>query len=228
MPRLVVDDSRFERLFASDGDFADKIGNRVMPEFLTLTDNASLREVNGKPLLAGYQVDEDGVKSRPFTIVEKGYLKGLLRTRGLIPNTTESTGSRRGPGPTPSNLLLTSDKALPADQLKARFLEMLKQRGKEYGIVVRRLGNMLISAQVAGRGNTIIITNRGAGAIDLEPVNEAYKLYADGHEELVRNLTVNGLTIGNFKDIVAVSDTATVTRSRSASNASPRRTRCRS
>ncbi len=210
MPRIVVDDSRFERLFASDGDFADKIGNRVLPDFLSLIDNASLRDLAGRPLMGGYQVDEDGVKSRPFTIIDKGYLKGLLRTRALIPNTAESTASRRGPGPTPSNLLLTSDKGLAPEQLKARFLEVLKQRGKEYGMVVRRINNAMIGAQTVGRGNTILITNRGNGAIDMEPVIEAYKLYADGREELVRNVTINGLTIAAFKDIVAVSDAPTV------------------
>jgi hypothetical protein len=206
VPRLVVDDARFERVFASDeGTFADKIGNRVMPEFLSLTDNPGIRELNGKALMGSYQVDEDGVKSRAFTIVDKGYMKGLLRTRALIPNTTESTASRRGPGPTPSNLVLTSEKGLSAEQLKARLIEMIKQRGKEYGIAVRRVANAQIASTV-GRGNTIIITNRGAGSVDLEPIIEAYKVFPDGHEELVRNLTVNGMTLANFKDIVAASD----------------------
>src|SRR5450432_2540168 len=50
VPRLVVDDSRFANIFASDdGTFADKIGGKVLPEFLSLTNNPALREFQGKP-----------------------------------------------------------------------------------------------------------------------------------------------------------------------------------
>ncbi len=35
-------------------------------------------------------------------------------------------------------------------------------------------------------------------------------LFPDGREELVRNLEINSLTLGAFKDIVAVSDNAGV------------------
>jgi hypothetical protein len=51
---------------------------------------------------------------------------------------------------------------------------------------------------------------RGSGAVDVEPAIEAYKVFLDGHEELVRNLNINGLTLGNFKDIAAISDSPIV------------------
>ena len=41
----------------------------------------------------------------------------------------------------------------------------------------------------------------------IEPVVEAYKVFADGHEELVRNLQVAGMSIGNFRDILAAGGT---------------------
>jgi hypothetical protein len=50
----------------------------------------------------------------------------------------------------------------------------------------------------------------GPGSIEVEPLIEAYKVFADGREEPVRNLTINGLTLGAFKDIVAVSDAPAV------------------
>jgi predicted Zn-dependent protease len=210
VPRLVVDDSRFEKMFASDdGTFADKIGGKVLPDFLSLTDNPAAREFGGKPLFGSYQVDEEGVKARPTQIVDKGICVTMLRSRALIPNTTASTGNRRTMGAMPSNLLFTAEKSLTADQLKAELLRLVKLRNREYGILVRRLNNPSV-ALASNRGRTIIITSRGAGAVDVEPAIEAYKVYPDGREELVRNLNINGLTLGSFKDIVAVSDTSNV------------------
>jgi predicted Zn-dependent protease len=210
VPRLVVDDSRFEKVFASDdGTFADKIGGKVLPEFLSLTDNPAAREFQGKPLFGSYQVDEEGVKARPTLLVDKGICTTMLRSRALIPNTTTSTGNRRTMGAMPSNLLFTAEKSMTGDQLKAELLRLVKLRNKEYGILVRRLGNSMLT-QVSNRGRTIIYTSRGSGAVDVEPAIEAYKIYPDGREELVRNLNINGLTLANFKDIVAVSDTLNV------------------
>ena len=40
----------------------------------------------------------------------------------------------------------------------------------------------------------------------IEPVIEAYKVYANGREELIRNLQVAGMSIGSFRDILAAGD----------------------
>lgn len=209
VPRVVVDDLRFERLFNANGGFADKIGARVLPDFMSVADEPAARERQGIPLFGGYPVDDDGVKSGRTLLVDKGILKTLLHSRALIPDTTQSSGNRRGTGVKPSNLLFTADKGLPPDQLKAELVRRAQQRGKDYGIVVRRMGNQMLTITL-GRTRTIIATGgSGPGSIDVQPLVEAYKVFPDGHEELVRNLTVNGLTLGAFKDILAVSDTPT-------------------
>jgi predicted Zn-dependent protease len=207
VPRVVVDDLRFESAYNSDGGLAGKIGARILPDFLSITDNPATREFQGKPLYSGYQVDDEGVKAGPTVLVEKGVLKTLLHTRALIAGTTQSTASRRGPFPSPSNLIIAADKAMKEDQLKAELIRLVKQRGKEYGIVVRRMGNQSLAASL-NRSVIIIFSGGNApGSISVEPLIEAYKVFPDGHEELARNVTINGLTLGSFKDIVAVSDT---------------------
>jgi TldD protein len=204
-PRVVVDDVRFEGIFgANRGTLSDKVGGRVLPEFLSLKDDPTAGEFGGKPLLGGYQVDEDGVKARPTAVVENGVLKTLLHTRGLIVGTTTSTASKRGSGPAPANLVLTSEKTMPADQLKAELIRLVKQRGKEYGVLVRRMANPMM-APTLGRSRTVIITN-GADGLNLEPLTIAYKVYPDGREELARNLRIQGMQLASFKEILAVSD----------------------
>ncbi len=208
-PRVVMEDSRMSMAFNSDGGLAERIGSRVLPDFLTITDNPAAKDYQGKPLFGGYQVDEDGVKAGSTTVIEQGVLKTLLHSRALIPGVTRSSASRRGPGAMPSNLFVTASKAMTADQLKAEMLRIVKQRNKEYGIVVRRMGDQML-AQSMMRSRIIIMTSNTPSSIEVEPLIEAYKVFPDGHEELVRNLTVNGLTMGSFKDIVAVSDTPSV------------------
>ena len=102
------------------------------------------------------------MKARPTTIVDKGFAKALLHTRALIPNTTASSGNRRGASAMPTNVLLTSEKSVSSDQLKAQLIQIVKARGKEYGILVRKTGNFFYSASI-GRPSTIIITRGGAG-----------------------------------------------------------------
>jgi hypothetical protein len=114
-PRTVVDDIRFEGMFSANAGLNDKIGSRVLLDSVSLKDAPSAREFHCQPLFGNYQVDDDGVKAGETEVVEKGILKTLLHTRGLIPNTTHSTASHRGFGASPSNLLFTVDKPMTAD-----------------------------------------------------------------------------------------------------------------
>jgi hypothetical protein len=62
-----------------------------------------------------------------------------------------------------------------------------------------------------GRGRVITSSTSGAPAsLQVEPALEAYKVYPDGREELVRNLNINGLTLDTFKSVVAVGEPSTV------------------
>ena len=155
-------------------------------------------------------MDDDGVMPHPTVLVDKGILKTLVHSRALIPGTTRSSGNRRGNGPMPSNLLISSDKSKTNEELRAELLRMAKQRGNDFGIVVRRMGNGMVQSPL-NRSRVVFMTRgNGPGNIEVELLIEAYKLFPDGHEELVRNMSLNSLTFGSFKDIVAVSDAASV------------------
>jgi hypothetical protein len=151
-------------------------------------------------------VDDEGVKAASHTVVQNGILKTLLHSRALLPGTTQSTASKRGMFPSPSNLLLSASKTMTAAELKADLIRRVKDRGADFGIQVRRVGNPSLS--MALNRSVIIIgsSSGGPGSLPIEPVIEAYKVFPDGREELIRNLTVNGMTLANFKDIAAVSD----------------------
>jgi len=168
------------RAAAGENPFLDKVGARVMPEFLSLTDNPLIAEYEGHPLHGVSKVDEDGVPSREVKLVENGYLKSLLTSRDPVRGFDRSTGSRHAGQATPSNLIVTSTNALSAADLHAKFLALVNQRHLPFGIIVRRL--------------------RNANNAEL-----SYKVFPDGHEELIRSMQFNGLNAASFKDIVATS-----------------------
>lgn len=48
------------------------------------------------------------------------------------------------------------------------------------------------------------------GQSSSEAMAEVYKVFPDGHEELLRGIEISELPVSSFKDIVAVSDTPVV------------------
>lgn len=201
IPRIVVDDQRFEGIFAaSAGVFSDKISTRVLPSHFKVTDDPTRKGEVGS-----VEVDEEGVKTKPTVVVQSGILKRLLNTRALVPGVTDSTASRRPSGVAPSNLIVESSKARPLAELKAEMLQLVKDRNLEFGVIVRRMANAA-ETFLHPRGRNIIITSGSAGqSLSLSPVVEAVKVYADGREELLRNLEISGFTSSAFRDLVGAS-----------------------
>lgn len=200
-PRVVVDDTRFEGIFAGTGSvLADKIGARVLPSNMRLTNDPTLANLAGS-----YAVDDEGVKARPTTLVQNGILKRLLNTRALVPGVTDSTASRRVFGPAPSNLVLESSATKPLAELKQQLIQLAKDRGLEFAVIVRKIANP--TDQFSRPRSRMIVFSGGPGAqsVQISPVVEAVKVFPDGREELLRNIEISGFTTAAFRDLVGMS-----------------------
>jgi predicted Zn-dependent protease len=205
------DDPRFEMFFnqmmsqLGGASFVDKIGGRVLPEFLSVSDNPLLSDYQGAKLLGASKIDDDAVKTRETKLVEHGVLKTLLATRVPVRTIPHSTGSRRGWGPSPSNLFVTSEKSKTNHELRQELLRLAKDHGLDYGVVVRRVGGGAAASFMKMASKMAQQDGQGTGSLA-----EVYKLYADGHEELVRGVEIAEMLPSTFKDIVAVGDTPVV------------------
>lgn len=167
----------------AENPYLDKIGARILPEFLSLSDNPAIDHYQ-KWHLAGFsKMDEDGVLSREVKLIENGTLKALLASRDPVRGVDHSTGSRHAGQAAPSNLLMTVSNGLSATDLHAKFMEILKQRNRPFGIVVRRMSPN-------NTGSSVLL---------------ACKVFPDGHEELVRGMQFVGFNATSFKDVVAAS-----------------------
>lgn len=176
---------RYERsAAAARNPFADKIGARVLPRFLNVRDDPTLDRYGQHSLLGGYRVDDEGVPAAPTTLVERGRLRTLLTTRNPVEGIPASSGNRRGIAPVPTNLIVSTEEGLAADEMREEFVALIHERGNEFGIAVRRL-----------RGSSVV---------------QAAKVYPDGRTVPIRKAELSGFSVSAFRDIVAASATSTV------------------
>lgn len=191
--------------------FQNKIGARVLPEFLTVRAVPTRRRDNGRVLGGYYEIDDEGIHAQDVLLVDNGYLRSLLSSRVPTKRIKVSNGHQRGGGAMFSTIEVSCTDAkykLTSQGLKKRLLKLIKDRELPYGIVVRATmdQNLLFTGVFKQLGSDLPIS-QGEGKIGLL---RAYRVYADGREELIRGVEGAGIAPASFKDIVAVSKSTTV------------------
>ncbi len=211
-PRLVAsrppvsDNPQFEMFFNQMLDrligtsLQDKLGARILPQFISVRDDPSQIAFNGADLMGSSFIDDDGVKTRETVLVEHGMLKTLLNSRTPVHSILQSSGSRHGWGATPSNLFVTSEKRLSEAALRKELLRRAKERGLDYAIVIQRVGG-------GSEASFMEMAKEMMQAGSAGSLSEVFKLYADGHEEPLRGVHIADLPAESFKEIVATGDT---------------------
>jgi hypothetical protein len=189
-----------------------RIGARVLPEFFEVVDDPTQTEWRGRPLFGHYNVDREGVVAGPLKLVEKGVLKGYLLTRQPVRGYEGSNGRARMPGSfgaanaSISNLFVKSSETVPVAELKKKLLELCAARGKPYGIIVRKMDYP--SSASFDEVRRLLQGAQGGRPVSLPLL--AYKVFPDGHEELVRGLRFRGMNVRSLKDILAAGDDSAV------------------
>jgi len=183
-----------------------RVGARVLPESFDVVDDPTQKEWRGRPLFGSYDVDREGVLPKPLRLVEKGVLKNYLLTRQPVRGFEGSNGRARLPGnngastPAFSNLFISASDTVPVAELKKKLIDLAQTRGKQYGIIVRKMD--FPSSASVDEVRRIFTGSQGAERPVSTPLL-VYKVFADGHEELVRGLRFRGLTARSLKDILA-------------------------
>jgi TldD protein len=191
-------------------DWVNRAGSRVLPTTVTITDDPAARDFQGKPLIGGYSVDDEGVAAQKVTSVENGLLKGLLMSRRPGPDSDKSNGHGRSAflndaKPTMSNLFFTAaDNVSPAD-LKKKFLDICRANKQEYCLEVKEMDNPAISLLHQEDFSELLASyGGGAGNGDRLPLL-VYRVYpADGHEEIIRGARITGLNTRVLRNVTAI------------------------
>jgi predicted Zn-dependent protease len=170
------------------GAFATSYKTRILPKFVTVVDDPTMKTFDGKPLLGSYTVDSEGVKAQAVTVVDKGMLVNYLLSRQPLRDFPESNGHARatpGSSPIPSLgvLMVKSSEPESVKALNDKLKQMAADEGQAYGYRVDTLG--------PGNAPRLL-----------------YRVYVkDGHEELVRGAVFNELDVRALRnDLAAVGD----------------------
>ena len=184
--------------------FSKKVGEQILPPFLSITDDTTMKKLGGQDLLGYYQFDDEGVPAESVTLVDHGVLKNFEMSRSPLVGFPHSNGhGRRQLGATPvsrqGNLIVQSSKTMTNPALRAKFIELIKEQHKPYGLLID---------DIAG-GFTF--TGRGQPqAFQVQPL-VVYEVFPDGRpDELVRGVDIVGTPLAALTKIVATGDTPEV------------------
>ena len=129
----------------TNGPFASSLHARVLPDFLDVVDDPSLKSFDGKDLVGAYAVDDEGVPAQPVTLVNAGKLESYLVGREPVRDFPQSNGHGRAgitgsPRPVIGVLKVTAKDGLSDDDLREKLLDLGKDRGLKSVYFVQTLG----------------------------------------------------------------------------------------
>jgi predicted Zn-dependent protease len=180
--------------------FTKSVGNKVLPDFLSVIFDPTRKKFGDVSLNGYYLYDDEGVKARPVTVVDKGILKTFLMSRSPIQGFANSNGhGRKSPGneivSRQSNLIVESTKQVSDAELRRMLIEEVKRQNKPYGLFFDQVTS---GYTTTGR--------RGLQAFTVVPL-VVYRVYADGRpDELVRGVDIVGTPLASFSKITATSN----------------------
>ncbi len=196
--------------FGGRNEFSGRVGTRVLPADVSLTDDPFATAFAGQPLLGGFSVDDEGVKAQKVSIVENGILHNLLMSRRPGPDFSHSNGHARSAllsdtMPASSNLFFQASDGVSFPDLKRKFLDTCKQDGQQWCLEVKQMDNPTLASQNQQEfSDNIASVAGGIQSGDRLPL-VVYKVYvADGREEMVRGGRLVGLSLRTLRNIAAI------------------------
>ncbi len=180
--------------------FTKKIDQEVLPKFLSVADDPTIRELSGVKLAGSYDYDNEGSPAQRVEVIQNGVLKNFLMSRMPIKNFGVSNGhGRNQPGLMPTgrqgNLIVTSTQTVPEAQLRQKLIDEVKRQGKPYGLYFDDI-----------QGGFTLTTRQLPQAFQVLPV-VVYRIYADGRpDELVRGVDIVGTPLAALTRIMTTGD----------------------
>jgi TldD protein len=177
--------------------FRGQEDKQILPPFISIHDDPSLRVIGEAPVNGYYLFDEEGVKGQRVTLVDKGVLKGYLLSRQPLEGFLQSNGHGRSQGnrrpvARMANLIVESTKKVSDEQLKKMLIAEAKRQGKPYGLIIRDI--------TGGNTNT---SSYGYQAFKGVP-RMVYRVdVRDGKETLVRGVEIVGTPLSSMNRILA-------------------------
>jgi predicted Zn-dependent protease len=176
--------------------FKGKIGEQVLSKNFSVYFDPTLRHLANTDLDGYYTYDNQGVKARRVTVVENGVLKTFLMSRTPVQGIAQSNGHGRGqvglaPVARQSNLVVEVSPSAVQPDLKKLLIAEIKKQGLPFGLYFDE-----IEGGFTFTGRTM------PNSFNVLPLM-VYRIYPDGHEEVIRGADLIGTPLTTFSKIVA-------------------------
>jgi predicted Zn-dependent protease len=184
--------------------FTKKLNQAVLPEFLSVTDDPTLRSINGTRLAGWYEFDDEGIPSQKVEVIKDGILRNFLLSRMPIAGFDHSNGHGRSqagymPVGRQGNLIVTSTHMVKDSEMRQKLLDEVKKQGKPYGLYFEDI-----------QGGFTLTQRSAPQAFQVLPVM-VWRVYADGRpDELVRGVDIVGTPLAAMNRILVTGDTSAV------------------
>ena len=180
--------------------FRTKVGEAILPPFISVICDPTLKVLDGMALSGAYEFDDEGVRGQRVVLAQAGILKGFLLSRRPVMGFAHSNGHGRGeagflPVARQSNLLVETSVKFSEAELRQKLRDLAHDKGLPYGLYVSEVS----------RGEAH--TERGEpNAFNVTPV-EVFRIWVDGRpDELVRGVELVGTPLAALQKIVAAGD----------------------
>jgi len=184
--------------------FTSKIGEQILPDFISIKDDPTEASIGGQMLLGFYPFDDEGVPSTNVSLVDRGVLKTFLMSRSPLNDIPHSNGhGRRQLGYVPvarqGNLIVTSSQTMTNAQLRQKLIELVKQEHLPYGLLIDDI-----------EGGFTFTGRAQPQAFQVTPL-VVYRVFADGRpDQIVRGVNIVGTPLVSLTKIAATGDTQEV------------------
>jgi TldD protein len=176
----------------TQGAYSSSLHARVLPDFLTVTDDPLTTTFAGHSLLGAYAVDDEGVPAQSVNLVTGGKLESYLIGRTPIREFPASNGHGRAAvaqaaHPLPGVMIFKSTAPLSADKINARLLDMAKEQKRDVYAVETMGGELAprVLYLVHPDGTRTLV--RGAVFDELDNRSLRSDIIAAGDDEYIAN-----------------------------------------
>ncbi len=176
--------------------FRDALGSQLLPETLSMHDDPTMTHFEGKSLVGHYLHDDEGVATGRAELVDWGRIRGYLTSRAPVARGHHSNGHARNEGfERPMSrmgvTLVDAHDGVSDTDLKRALIEEVKRRKLPFGVHVL----------AADSGETA--TKSYDFQAFLGQIRAATRVYPDGSEELVRDVSFVGTPLNAVRGVIA-------------------------
>ena len=136
VPNVEADRPDMGTTARTQGAYQSSYKSPVLPAFLTVVDDPTMRSFDGQALLGSYAVDDEGEPSERLTLVERGRLINYLLGREPVKDFPESNGHGRATlGQAAQShagvIEVKAAQELTSEQLHAKLISLAKEQQRD-------------------------------------------------------------------------------------------------